>query len=142
MNIYSGETGLGAALTNPTRVAQRKGAVRKAYPVVFRGRQWPDAEAAYQHFKTGVTNHDDMLMAAVIAHKLRQHPELLDAVRKRGGVRFIRGCTHYTGALTPRGRAWEGAGVGSRFIRNLAAGVRLALDERPLDPHNPQTALF
>lgn len=126
MNIFSGEKGLGGALTNPTELARAKGSIEQAYPVRIAGTLFPDAESAYQFHKTGDPAHDDNMMARVIAAKFRQHPHLLAAVRSRGGAAWLGSCTHLTGARTPGAQSWEGRGPASRFIRNLVHGYRLA----------------
>jgi hypothetical protein len=57
-------------------------------------------------------------MVDIIAAKLRQHPRLGEAVKRRGGVDFLERCEHFTGARSEAFRAWEGFGKESRFIRN------------------------
>lgn len=126
MNIFSGESGLAAALTNPTELARSKGTITRAYPVRIAGKLYPDAEAAYQFLKVGDMQQDDELMVRIIATKFRQHAILFEAVRKRGGAEFLKGCSHFTGAKTAGFRSWEGEGLASRFIRNLVAGYELA----------------
>lgn len=126
INIFSGEGGLGSALTNPTELAREKGMLQRQYPVQFMGRLWPDAEAAYQHFKRGSDPDDDRLMAEIIAAKFRQHPRLLDAVNAKGGAAFLAACSHLTGAHSESAKAWEGKGPESRFIRNLLVGYEMA----------------
>lgn len=142
MNIFSGAKGLGGALTNPTQLSHSKGSINQRYPVVFRGRQWPDAESAYQHFKTGGQADDDRLMVSIIAEKLRQHPLLMTEIQRRGGASFLAACSHFTGAKTASFASWEGRGLESRFIRNLIAGFELAISDAPTDPDNPQPTLF
>ena len=130
MNIFSGSTdgnGLGAALTNPTQLARRKGRIKQDYPVHFNGVDWPDAEHAYLTLATGDTEHDDKLMVEIIAAKFAQHPALRAAVEDLGGVCFLETCKHITNARSARFRAWEGFGRQSRFIRNLIEGYRLAV---------------
>lgn len=124
INIFSGATGLGAALTNPTELARKKGCISKAYPVLFRGRLWPDAETAYQVLAQAGMNEAerDALMLELIAAKFRQHEDLLQEVVARGGREWLMTCTHFTQARTERAQSWEGAGLESRFIRNLVAG--------------------
>lgn len=127
INIFSGAHGLGGALTNPTEMARRKGCIDKAYSVLFKGRLWPDAETAYQVL--ALNNPDrlarDKLMLELIAAKFRQHPDLLQEVQLRGGREWLATCTHFTQARTERAQAWEGAGMESRFIRNLVAAFDL-----------------
>ena len=89
INIWSGSSemnGLGAALTNPTELSFKKGKIKHHYPVVFNNQQYPDAEAAYQAYKTGYIEPDKQIMTAVIKAKLEQHPQLLSAITFRGGV--------------------------------------------------------
>jgi hypothetical protein len=128
INIFSGEPGLGGALTNPTELSRQKGSIDRPYRVLFRGKDWADAESAYQVL--GASTHNagerDILMAELIAAKFSQHPNLLREVVRRGGVPFLQACSHFTGARTPQAQSWEGQGEQSRFIRNLVAGFILA----------------
>lgn len=127
MNIYSGENGLGGALTNPTELARRKGNLVEKYEVVFRKRTYPDAETAYHALKTTSAEENDRLMVELIACKFRQHERLTQAVARRGGAAWLRTCSHLTGAKSDSAISWEGVGMNSRFIRNLAVGYELAL---------------
>lgn len=128
INIFSGAGGLGGALTNPTELARRKGCITQAYPVLFSGRLWPDVETAYhvlaQH--TEDVAERDSLMVELIAAKFRQHLQLLADVTDNGGVRWLQACSHFTSARTARAQSWEGAGMASRFIRNLVSGFERA----------------
>lgn len=126
INIFSGEVGLGAALTNPTELARQKGKLAHAYPVTVLGRRFPDAESAYKQLRSDSPIANDALMAELIAAKLRQHPRLLEAISRRGGVPWLECCSHWTGATSEHAKAWEGSGRESRFIRNLIAGYELA----------------
>ena len=127
MNIFSGEPGLAGALTNPTELSRKKGSIQQRYPVIFDNKTYPDAEAAYHALSTGNQQEDDVLCADIIAAKLLQHPQLLTAITKRGGTVFLKQCTHYTNAKSEHAKAWEGAGMESRFIRVLVAGYEQAL---------------
>jgi O-acetyl-ADP-ribose deacetylase (regulator of RNase III) len=142
INIFSGAGGLGSALTNPTGLAREKGKLRQAYPVRFRGKDWPDAEAAYQHLKQGEAASDDLLMAEIIAAKLRQHPRIMQAIEARGGEAFLRKCSHLTGARTASAQAWEGKGLESRFIRNLVTGYAMARSDPSGIASGEQGTLF
>lgn len=126
LNIFSGEGGLGSILTNPTELARMKELLPRQYAVRYRGRLWPDAEAAYQHLKCGDAACDDNVMVEIVAAKLLQHPEVLAEVVARGGEAFLRQCSHLTGAKSVGAKAWEGKGMASRFIRNLVGGFVLA----------------
>lgn len=122
INIFSGAPGLGGALTNPTELSRSKGCIQQAYPVLFDGVQFKDAEAAYHAHKSVDAASNDALMALLIAQKFRQHPALAQAVARRGGATWLAACDHLTGARTERAQSWEGHGTESRFIRNLVAG--------------------
>lgn len=138
INIFSGQPGLGGALTNPTELARRKGTIIKGYPVVVAGTRYPDAEAAYQALKCGDAPADDRMMADIICLKFLQNPDLMNMVREMGGAGWLQQCSHFTGAKTPSAQAWEGAGMHSRFIRNLVAGYTLALEGRVTEPDGQQ----
>lgn len=128
INIYSGAPDpLGAALTNPTGLAVQKGKLKKGYPVVFKGRRWPDVETAYHGLKVeGKPELNDRVMAELISAKFAQHPQLLEDVEDRGGREFLLACGHFTNAKSAGFQSWEGQGLESRFIRNLVAGYDLA----------------
>lgn len=129
INIFSGESGLGAALTNPTVLGKLK-QTTKSYPVVYLNRRYPDAEAAYQQNKSGDVAQDDNMMAEVICLKFKQHPDLAEAVRARGGADWLATCTHFTNARSDSAQRWEGAGMESRFIRNLVEGWTRFLEDK------------
>jgi hypothetical protein len=128
INIFSGSTddkGLGAALTNPTELARKKGILTQAYPVTFEGQIWPDVETAWFTLRESVVDHDE-LMIKLIAAKLHQHQRLIRAINIRGGVEWIKRCSHFTNAKSLAMQAWEGRGTQSRFIRNLISGFEAA----------------
>jgi DNA polymerase III epsilon subunit-like protein len=125
INVYSGTTGLGGALTNPTETAFSKGSIKKHYPVRFRGRLYDDAEAAYKdHKDTGETPEswvsNQSLMVDILVAKLQQYPQLVQAITERGGSAFLRRCTHVTQSKKPKELLfWEGHGMESTFLRCL-----------------------
>lgn len=126
INIFSGEKGLGGALTNPTEIAYRKRAIVHQYPVVVRGVNFISAEAAYQNMKIpGDSAFNDMLMVKIIHIKLKAHPKLFHEIQRLGGADFLKSCTHYTYAKTHSAKSWEGRGLESRFIRNLVAAYEM-----------------
>ena len=141
MNIFSGEKGLGAALTNPTELGRRKGMISEKYRIVFEGKTYPDVEAAYHSLKSEHAGQNDSMMIELIACKFRQHPRLLQEVREKGGAAWLETCSHITGFQTPSAARWEGTGLESRFIRNLVAGFKWALSEAPVG-QAPQFDLF
>lgn len=127
INIFSGEPGLGGALTNPTVMARRKGRIDIRYPITYHSRSYPDVESAYHVLKLRDAKSDDELMANLISQKFLQHPDLMEDVTARGGVEFLEACSHFTNARSERAQTWEGQGLESRFIRNLIAGYEKAL---------------
>lgn len=129
INIFSGERGLGGALTNPTEMAKHKGCIQKSYPVFFAGLRWPDVETAYKSLKGESREKNDELMVELIAAKFRQHTRLRDTVAAAGGVPWLSRCSHLTGARSPGAKSWEGTGLESRFIRNLVKGYEEAFQE-------------
>lgn len=126
INIFSGAPDpLGAALTNPTELARKKGTVAERYGVQFLGKAWPDVEGAYLALKTPNEHANNQLMVELIAAKLQQHPSLIEDIQRRGGLPFLLACSHWTGARSEHFKAWEGDGLKSRFIRNLVAAYKL-----------------
>lgn len=122
INIFSGsDDPLGAALTNPTELARKKGKLAHGFPVVFQNHEWPDIELAYAKLAGPDEMDNDQLMVELIAAKLTQYPALVAEVEERGGLAFLETCQHATGARTAGFQAWEGVGAASRFIRNLLA---------------------
>lgn len=129
INIFSGaDDWLGAALTNPTGLAVRKGTLAKGYPVLFSGKRFHDAETAYHALAGSAPAQRDTLMAELICAKFSQHPALLTEVLARGGRDFLAACSHWTGGKSDGAKAWEGKGEDSRFIRNLLRGFDLYQD--------------
>jgi len=124
VNIRSGTADgpLAAALTNPTELARRKGRFAGTYPVTFRRRDCPDAEAAFQAHKTTTPLADrETLMAEILAAKLEQHPKRAAAIRRADGEPGLATCSHVV-----HGRGWwEGYGFESPFIRALVVVWRL-----------------
>lgn len=143
INIGSGSTdanGLGAALSNMTELAVRKGTLTRGYLVEYSGMRWSDVEAAYQALKqhsAEATEHNDRLMAKIISAKFQQHDRILRAVGQRGGTAWLKCCSHFVEAKSPQGQAWEGRGEQSRFIRNLIVGFESAT--ATVSPTNPVT---
>lgn len=126
INIYSGEKGLGGALTNPTEISKHKGNVSKSYPIKLEGKHYPDVETAYKVLRTGHPAEDDHMMVVAIACKFRQHPELYEQVKARGGAEWLKTTSHIVSTDPASASSWEGHGEHSRFIRNLVKGYLLA----------------
>ena len=126
INIWSGsDIGIGAALTNPTELAFRKGNIKNRYPVTFRGVNFRDAESAYQKFKSPDMQESIEIMTEIIVCKLQQHPRLFEEITNRGGVEWLKRCRHIVGARNSR---WEGYGLESKFILCLLFAYQLCTE--------------
>jgi hypothetical protein len=103
-----------AALTNPTELSYRKGNIKCHYPITDNnGEIWKDAEQAYKRFKVGEIEKDMGIMTRIIVAILKQYPALLVAIEKRGGIEWLKTCSHIVGITNSR---WEGRGMNSKFI--------------------------
>lgn len=117
-----------AVLTNPTELAFRKGNLKQHYPITDKnGKVWSDAEAAFQHFKTGDLEKDKTIMIKIIATKLRQYPQIIKAVEERGGVDWLKSCNH----IIVGNSRWEGEGLQSNFIVCLCEAYQAVIDDMP-----------
>jgi uncharacterized protein YeaO (DUF488 family) len=130
-NIYSRSSdgqGIAAALTNPTVLSRKHGRIQQDFPIVFRGRSYPDVEGPYLKLgKLCASDQErDELMVELIVLKFRTYPWLYFALLEKGGIPFLETCTHFTYARTDAFRSWEGYGRSSRFIRNLIEAYRRA----------------
>ena len=119
INIFSGQLGLGGALTNPTVLSKRKGNIIQEYSINYLGNKYADVESAYLKLKSDNEMLNDQLMISLIIVKLYMYPSLFFAIKLRGGLLWLEKCTHFTYAKSPSFKAWEGSGTQSRFIRNL-----------------------
>ena len=140
VNLFSGAPGIGAALTNPTELARKKGLLTQAYPVVFQGMRYMDAESAYQALKPDDDAGKDTVMVEILAARFRQYPDLFDEVSRRGGTDWLATCQHLTNARSDSAQRWEGVGLKSRFIRNLIAAYERA--SQGVFTEAGQTSLF
>ncbi|MEG3936409.1 MULTISPECIES: hypothetical protein [unclassified Microcoleus] len=126
INIWSGsDIGIGAALTNPTELAFRKGTLKNRYPVRFNNVNYPDAESAYQKHKKEDLQESIEVMTEIIVCKLQQHPRLFETITKNGGVDWLKRCRHIVGVRNSR---WEGYGLESNFILCLVFAYQLSLE--------------
>lgn len=131
INIYSGSKGLGAALTNPTCLSFRKGTIVNQYPIRYKGRVYPDAEAAFHAHKVfGDHAQQAELISQLFVCKLQQHRRLFDEIIKRGGVEWLATCSHHSGAKTPEYKYWEGDGLASPFIAAIVKGFKAELSRK------------
>lgn len=141
INIFSGERGLGGALTFPTCMSFDKKSIENQYPVVYEGVRFPDAEACYHFLKPMYKGKEEDLYANIAATKFFQHPRLAEAVKIAGGLSWLESCSHFTGAESDRFKRWEGQGLESKFIRLLCKGYQLYLDGVHFTDA-PQSSLF
>ena len=122
-NIWSGSRTL-AVFTNPTTLAKRKGNLKHDYPVMFRGKRYVDAEAAYQKVKRAgpwlSVVERERLMVKVIIAKLEQYPLLVETITDSGGLAWLEKCSHVVNGRS----SWEGIGRKSGFVRCLIAAYQ------------------
>jgi len=128
--------GLGAALTNPTELSFKKGKIKHHYPVVFNNQSFVDAEAVFQAYRTGYIEPDKQIMTSVIKAKLEQHPQLLSAITFRGGVAWLKTCSHLVGVKSSHWQGvksshWEGVGRKSNFIACLIEAYTEVIPDIP-----------
>lgn len=99
---------LGRALTNPIWGSKK-----------FDNTIYFDVETEYKKNKSkNLDNNKRMLedmvtMLKLIIIKFQKHPELLLEINNRGGLEFLRNCSHNIGVKNSR---WEGVGMNSKFI--------------------------
>lgn len=85
-----------------------------------------DVETVYKRNASKITapdlneedalKYDMNLMWRLQVKKFIQNPELLDEINKKGGLDFLKKCSHIIGVRNSR---WEGYGEESNFIRVL-----------------------
>lgn len=125
IEIGSNTRGLGAALTNPTELAKKKGNIKNSYPVYFtwlnkdyeaQDANFEDVEQAYQKLKdpdeaktqpSRETSKNYKLMVDLITAKLEQYPILVQEITKQGGSPWILASTHQP---TTKNTVWETGG--------------------------------
>lgn len=146
-NIWSGSKTL-AVLTNPTELAKKRGNLKHSYPVRIAGRDFPDAEAAYQILK-GEYDHflsqseRCCVMREVIQAKFECHPHLAEFVEFNGGVKWLEKCDHWVRARRVSRRSmWEGQGRESLFIQCLIEGYELYMLDLKYGPVGDPAAKF
>ncbi len=125
INVFSGTKGLGGALTNPTELAFSKGSIAQHYPIIFKGKEYPDVESYYLAHRKENDVENDHLMMQLIATKLVMHARLYFEIEKQGGIKWLEQCSHFTYAKSASFQKWEGLGMSSRFIRNLISAYML-----------------
>ena len=128
-NISSKGSGFAKKLTNPGNNLK----------VTYKGREFRNAEHAYQTYKSGEfdqkaydsnafkpvgskpanRNTNYQTMVDILKAKLEQHPELIEGIGQRGGLSYIEESTHnVTGD-----KFWESKGQ-NKFIEALADAYR------------------
>ncbi|MEM7552522.1 MAG: reverse transcriptase-like protein [Cyanobacteria bacterium P01_A01_bin.84] len=140
ISAYSND-GLGAALSPETKLASDNGNLQNNYPVSYQdnkelpagnygGENYPDvkpigqpfvsANQAYHAYKEPSEQAAQKIarMTEVLKAKLEQHPRLVSAIAKRGGVEFLENSTHISSS---QDKFWDGRGKESKFIQALSA---------------------
>ena len=140
ISAYSND-GLGAAQSTETKLASDNGNLQNNYPVSYQdnkelpagnygGENYPDvkpigqpfvsANQAYHAYKEPSEQAAQKIarMTEVLKAKLEQHPRLVSAIAKRGGVEFLENSTHISSS---QDKFWDGRGKESKFIQALSA---------------------
>ena len=115
INISSGTKGLPGALTNHTVLSKKKGSIESDYPIEFNGTKYDSVESAYQdnkvdESKTKPAKEDSKnykLMVELIGAKFANHPRLVSAVTKIGGLKYLDNAVHQP---TSKNTVWETGG--------------------------------
>ena len=115
INISSGTKGLPGALTNHTVLSKKKGSIESDYPIEFNGTKYDSVESAYQgnkvdESKTKPAKEDSQnykLMVELIGAKFANHPRLVGAVTKLGGLKYLENAVHQP---TSKNTVWETGG--------------------------------
>jgi hypothetical protein len=135
IEISSNSKGLAAALTNPTELAKKKGNLTASYPVTVRGKEYADAEAAYQALKETATKDDGPnstynLMVEILKAKLQQYPRLVSEITKAGGESWLSKATHQP---TNKNTVWETGGK-NWFIKALTEAYNNTKETETVQP--------
>ena len=114
--------------------------------VTYKGREFRNAEHAYQTYKSGEfdqkaynskafkpvgskpanKNTNYQTMVEILKAKLEQHPELIEGINQRGGLPYIEQSTHnVTGD-----KFWESKGQ-NKFIEALADAYKSVVKQKP-----------
>ena len=115
IDISSGTKGLPGALTNHTVLSKKKGSIENDYPIEFNGTKYDSVESAYQdnkvnESKTKPAKEDSenyKLMVELISEKFSSYPQLLDALTKAGGLKYLENAVHQP---TTKNTVWETGG--------------------------------
>jgi hypothetical protein len=96
VRISSTSKGIGASLSLNTVKAKQAELINKNYPVTFRGKEYADAAAAYDAYKStytialGETDAAKVkLLREILGERFKQHLNLFGNVYDKGGVNFI-----------------------------------------------------
>ena len=148
ISAYS-KDGLGAALSSETKLAIDNGNLQNNYPVSYQdnkelpsgnygGENYPEvkpkgepfasANQAYHAFKEPSEQAAQKIarMTEVLKAKLEQHPKLVSAIAKRGGVEFLENSTHISSS---QDKFWDGVGKESKFIQALSAAYTATVEK-------------
>ena len=126
VNISSSEGGIGGALCINDRQCRQNGLIKKEYPVIYQGKRYNCAidlftdETKKKEFFQLNNNPESLYelddrdwLGHCLTEKFKSNPRLWLAVKKRGGIYFLEGCTHYKkGVVSP----YEGDSVYSVYI--------------------------
>ena len=148
ISAYS-KDGLGAALSPETKLASYLGNLQNNYPVSYqdnkelpagnygpenypeikpKGQPFASANQAYHAYQQPSEQATQKInrMTEILKAKLEQHPRLVKAIAKRGGVQFLENSTHISSS---QDKFWDGLGKESPFIQALSAAYTATIEK-------------
>jgi hypothetical protein len=123
LNIHSwAKTPFAAALSLFTQSARKSGVLTQDYSIKFRGKTFPCAGTAYQHFHKNLDEDEAFeLLIEVMSTKLKQYPKLTETITLSGGIDWLKTCFHEPGSCN---KFWQGTGYRSGYITALINAYR------------------
>ena len=131
VNISTNEKGIGGALCIDDRSNRQRNLINKKYPVFYQGQMFDCAIDMYQnkelmdnYFSSTEANLDRVdegdWLVVCLTEKFKSNPCLWKAVKERGGVYYLDGCTHYRNKTSGESETkYEGEGTFSLYICHL-----------------------
>ncbi|WP_243146674.1 putative molybdenum carrier protein [Scytonema sp. UIC 10036] len=159
-----GNDPLGAVLTSTTVKSKQVGTIEGEYPVSFRdnkampvgnygletytqskpeGQPFLSAEQAFFAYKETLPLGEPrvQLMAEILTARFEQHPKLVEAVTKRGGVKWLENCSYKVSPEGSKANFWEGEGLQSPYIRALAQAYTKVMEKDRVEERSPVEAI-
>ena len=151
---------LGGVLTSTTVKSKQVGTIEGEYPVSFRdnkampagnygletytqakgeGQPFLSAEQAFYAYKETLPLGEPrvQLMAQILTARFEQHPRLVEAVTKRGGVEWLENCSYKVSSENTKGNFWEGEGLKSPYVRAIAQAYTSVIEKNQVQEQSP-----